>query len=415
VPAFIAELRKQGADDIIVFVGSRTSTSCISRRQGHLWPGHADSGEREGRAGADSRGGHPLGQLTFSHRDFMCLWHGVLSDAWGRRKPLLIGLVVLVLTSLLSLLATRIEHLWILRTVQGLVVGLGHVLCRAAIRDLYSGEAAQKMIAHTSLMQTAGPIILPMLGGWLTWMWGWRAVFAFLGAVGVLMLLVYARHLPESLPPARRQAIRLGSLWRNYRLVLGSPWFMRLSVAHACNWAAMYLYVAAGPQLVTHLLGRPPTDVYLVFTPMMAGLVAGFLCLPRLLKRWGTQRTMYLAYAGFALVNLLNVMLAAWVPSSLMHLLPLAAYAFAIALSMPLLVGHALHPFPHNAGLAASCQLFLQYGLMAVVAGLLAPMLWDSLWHLALGCAALTGFGTALLLWQRYATFKAQEATVAAA
>ena len=353
--------------------------------------------------------------LFFVANAFMCLWHGVLSDAWGRRKPLLIGLVVLVLTSLLSLLVTRIEHLWILRTVQGLVVGLGHVLCRAVIRDLYSGEAAQKMIAHTSLMQAAGPIILPMFGGWLTWMWGWRAVFAFLSAVGVVLLLVYARHLPESLPPARRQAIRLGSLWRNYRLVLGSPWFMRLSVAHACNWAAMYLYVAAGPQLVTHLLGRPPTDVYLVFTPMMAGLVAGFLCLPRLLKRWGTQRTMYLAYAGFALVNLLNVMLAAWVPSSLMHLLPLAAYAFAIALSMPLLVGHALHPFPHNAGLAASCQLFLQYGLMAVVAGLLAPMLWDSLWHLALGCAALTGFGTALLLWQRHATFKAQEATVAAA
>jgi DHA1 family bicyclomycin/chloramphenicol resistance-like MFS transporter len=57
--------------------------------------------------------------LFFVANAFMCLWHGVLSDAWGRRKPLLIGLVVLVLTSLLCLLATRIEHLWILRTVQG--------------------------------------------------------------------------------------------------------------------------------------------------------------------------------------------------------------------------------------------------------------------------------------------------------
>ena len=94
--------------------------------------------------------------LFFVANAFMCLWHGVLSDAWGRRKPLLIGLAVLVLTSLLSLLATRIEHLWILRTVQGLVVGLGHILCRAVIRDLYSGEAAQKMIAHTSLLQSAG-------------------------------------------------------------------------------------------------------------------------------------------------------------------------------------------------------------------------------------------------------------------
>jgi len=77
---------------------------------------------------------------------------------------------------------------------------------------------------------------------------------------------------------------------------------------------------------------------------------------------------------------------------------------------MPLLVSHALHPFPNNAGLAASCQMFLQYSMMAVAAGLLAPLLWDSLWHLALGCAVLTCIGMTLLLWQRYATHKAQEA-----
>jgi DHA1 family bicyclomycin/chloramphenicol resistance-like MFS transporter len=341
--------------------------------------------------------------LFFVANAFMCLWHGVLSDAWGRRKPLLIGLVVLVLTSLLSLLAIRIEHLWILRTVQGLVVGLGHILCRAVIRDLYSGEAAQEMIANTSLLQAVAAIVLPMLGGWLTWMWGWRAVFAFLSAAGAALLLVYARNLPESLPPARRQAIRLDSLWRNYRFVLGSPQFMRLTLAHSCNWAAMFLYVAAAPQFVTHLLGRSPTDVYLVFIPMMVGLTAGFLCLPRLVQRLGTRSTMYLAYVGFVIVNVLNITLAALMSPSLIHLLPIAAYAFAIALSMPLLVGHALHPFPDNAGLAASCQMFLQYSMMAVTAGLLAPLLWSSLWHLALGSAALTCIGMTLLLWQRYA------------
>src|SRR6476619_6149813 len=107
--------------------------------------------------------------LYFVANAFMCLWHGVLSDAWGRRRPLFIALVVLVLTSLLSLLATRIEHLWILRTVQGLVVGLGIILSRAVIRDLYGSVAGQKMIAHTTLVQSAGTIRLPMLGGWLTW------------------------------------------------------------------------------------------------------------------------------------------------------------------------------------------------------------------------------------------------------
>ena len=116
---------------------------------------------------------------------------------------------------------------------------------------------------------------------------------------------------------------------------------------------------------------------------------------------------MYAAYAGFGFVNVLNIALAAWVPPSLIHLLPIAAYAFAIALSMPLLVGHALHPFPGNAGLAASCQLFLQYTLMAVVAGLLAPLLWNSLSQLAWGCAALTCISMTLLLWQRHATHSA--------
>jgi DHA1 family bicyclomycin/chloramphenicol resistance-like MFS transporter len=178
---------------------------------------------------------------------------------------------------------------------------------------------------------------------------------------------------------------------------------MRLTLAHSCNWAAMFLYVAAAPQFVTHLLGRSPTDVYLVFIPMMVGLTAGFLCLPRLVQRLGTRSTMYLAYVGFVIVNVLNITLAALMSPSLIHLLPIAAYAFAIALSMPLLVGHALHPFPDNAGLAASCQMFLQYSMMAVTAGLLAPLLWSSLWHLALGSAALTCIGMTLLLWQRYA------------
>lgn len=348
--------------------------------------------------------------LYFIATAFMCLWHGAFSDAWGRRPTLLVGLAVLVLTSLLSLLATRIEHLWILRTVQGLVVGLGHILCRAVIRDVYSGEPAQRMIAHTSNLQAVVAIVLPMLGGWLTWMWGWRAVFGFISAAGALLFVLYARNLPETLPLARRQALRPGSLGRSYRFVLGSPWFMRLTVAHSLNWAAMFLYVAAAPQVLTTLLGRSATEVYLVLTPMMCGLIAGFLCLPRLVQRCGTRRTMYLAYAAIGLINVLNVALGAWVPPSLIHLLMVAALALAVALAMPLLVGQAIHPFPDNAGVAASCQMFLQYGMMAVVAGVLAPLLWGSFLRLALGCLVLTCIGMTVLLWQRYTTYQAEKA-----
>ncbi|CDY73470.1 MFS transporter [Caballeronia glathei] len=351
--------------------------------------------------------------LFFVANAFMCLWHGVISDAYGRRRPLRFVLVVLLLSSLLCLKVTRIEELWVLRTAQGLAAGIGTILCRAIIRDMYSGADAQKMIARTSIVQCLGLTLVPMLGGWLTFVWGWRAVFAFLSVVAVLMLIVYSRLLPETLPPIRRQPLRVGTLWRAYRIVMGSAWFMRLTVAHVCNWIAMFLYVAAAPQYVVHLLGRPATEIYLVYVPMVLGLIAGLVCLPPLLQRWGTQRTVRLAYLGFLVVNILNVALALLVAPGLIHLVPLGGYAFMVALSLPLLIGHALQPFSENAGLAASCQMLLQYTGMALVAGVLAPLLWSSFWLMALGCAALTLASAALLLWQGQATRRANRLSVA--
>lgn len=351
--------------------------------------------------------------LFFVANAFMCLWHGVISDAYGRRRPLSVVLVVLLLSSLLCLKVTRIEELWVLRTVQGLAAGIGTILCRAIIRDMYSGIAAQKMIARTSIVQCLGSTLVPMLGGWLTFVWGWRAVFVFLALVAALMLVVYRRLLPETLPHLRRQPMRVATLWRGYRIVMGSAWFMRLTVAHACNWMAMFLYVAAAPQYVVHLLGRPATEVYVVYVPMVLGLIAGLVCLPILLQRWGTQRTVRLAYFGFLGANLLNVALALFIAPGLVHLVPLGAYAFMVALSMPLLIGHALQPFPENAGLAASCQMLLQYTGMALIAGVLAPLLWNSFWLMALGCAVLTLVSAVLLLWQGQATRRANRISVA--
>jgi len=183
---------------------------------------------------------------------------------------------------------------------------------------------------------------------------------------------------------------------------------MRLTVAHACNWMALFLYVAAAPQYVVHLLGRAATEIYVVYVPMMLGLIAGLVCLPILLRRWGTRRTVRIAYVGFLVANLLNMALALLVAPGLVHLLPVGAYAFMVALSMPLLIGLALQPFPENAGLAASCQMVLQYAGMALIAGMLAPLLWNSFWLMALGCAVLTLASAVLLLWQGQVTRQAR-------
>ncbi|MDM0106553.1 MFS transporter [Variovorax sp. J22R24] len=291
--------------------------------------------------------------------------------------------------------------------VQGLAAGSGLILGRAIIRDLYSGEAAQKMIARTSLIQTAGPIDLPVLAGWLTVFWGWRAVFAFLGAVGALMLIVYARKLPESLPPERRQPLNARNILSGYRAVFGSAQFMRVSLAHGLNWVAMFVYVAGAAQFLVTLLGRSVTEMYLVFGPIMVAMSLGFATLPRWLERFRMRGAIRISYSFFLLAILLNLGLASAVPPGLAHLLPLAVGSYAIGMSMPLLLGHALQPVGNNAGLAASTQMFIQFALMALGSGLIAPLLWDSLLHLALGNAALIVSGAFFLLWQGHAERKA--------
>ena len=338
---------------------------------------------------------------------FMALWHGVLADALGRRVVLLVSLGVLSLTSLACLLVSRMEHLWALRMAQGLAAGSGMILGRAIIRDLYSGEAAQKMFARTSLIQAAGPIVLPVLAGWLTVLWGWRTVFGFLGAVGAVMLIVYARKLPESLPPQRRQPLNARNIVRGYRTVIGSAQFVRVSLAHGLNWVATFIYVAFGAHFLVTLLGRSVTEMYLVFGPVMVAMSLGFATLSRWLHRFGMVGTMRISYGFFGLAIVSNLGLAWAVPPGLFHLLPLALGSYAVGLSMPLFLGHALQPMRNNAGLAASTQMFIQFALMALGSGLIAPLLWDSLLHLALGNAALILSGGILLLWQGHAERKA--------
>ena len=128
------------------------------------------------------------------------------------------------------------------------------------------------------------------------------------------MLIVYARKLPESLPPERRQPLNARNILHGYRTVIGSAQFVRVSLAHGLNWVAMFIYVAGGAQFLVTLLGRSVTEMYLIFGPVMAAMSLGFATLPRWLKRFGVVGTMRISYGFFLLAILLNLGLAWTVP-----------------------------------------------------------------------------------------------------
>jgi MFS transporter, DHA1 family, multidrug resistance protein len=339
--------------------------------------------------------------LFFGACAFMSLWYGALADAWGRRTVTLGVLVIIALTTIGCLLSSRIEQIWVLRTLQGLASGAGLVISRTIVRDLYTGLTAQRLLSRIMMIQTIALVGMPALGGWLVHVWGWRALFAV--STGFIAALAFAcwRWLPETLPRPQRRPLQLTALWNAYSEVIRNGSFMRLSLAHVANWVGMALYAFAAPAFVMRHLGRETADVYLVFLAMTAGLCTGFIAFPRLARTRPGAAVLALAYRIIALAVLANLTLCGLLAPGLIHLLPIFLYTIGMALALPILIDWALTPVHPHAGVAASCQTFLQFAAMAICAGILVPLLWDSLFDLALGSAAITATGALCLFMER--------------
>ncbi len=333
----------------------------------------------------------------------MTLWHGVLSDRFGRRRIILISLALFGIASAGCAFATSIEQLWVWRALQGITAGAGMVISRAIVRDLFDGAPAQRLIAQITMMFALAPVIAPLIGGWLQTWFGWRSVFAFLVLMTTVLWIACWKFLPETLAPEKRQSLHPAYLGRAYLKVLTSPPFLLASSALSLNFSGFFIYVLSAPVFLMTHLGVPETGFLWLFGPAMSGLTLGSWLAGRRAGRHPPGTTVKLGYiimTGAALLNLgINLSLPPGLPWSVA---PLFVYTLGMALAMPNLTLFALDPFPDNRGMAASCQTFVQSGSNGLVAALIAPLVWGSTLSLAL---TMSGFlilgGLAALLYRR--------------
>ncbi|MBL0167050.1 MAG: multidrug effflux MFS transporter [Propionivibrio sp.] len=324
----------------------------------------------------------------------MALWHGAISDALGRRRVILVTLALFGLALAGCLFATRIEHLWVLRALQGMSAGAGIVISRAIVRDLFDGPAAHRLMSRITMMFALAPAIAPVIGGRLQFWFGWRSVFAFLVLMTLALWLACWRLLPETLPPERRQPLNAGYLARTYWKVLTTPAFLYACAGLAFNFAGFFIYVMSAPVFLMRHLGVSETGFLWLFGPAMAGLMSGAWLSGRLAGKLSLKQTIMRGYLVMGVAALGNIGLNLWLPPALpWSIVPLFVYTFGMSLAMPCLTLLALDPFPRQRGLAASCQMFLQAGSNGLVAGLIAPALWASTLSLAFGMGALMLLG----------------------
>ena len=322
----------------------------------------------------------------------MMLFHGTLSDSFGRRPVIITSLAVFTVASIGATLATNLGALILFRALQGLSAGAGTVVGRAMIRDRLGGAEAQKMLSDVTVVFAAAPAIAPILGGWLQLWFGWRSVFAFLTLIGLLLGLVCWRALPESLPASQRQAFHARQILGNYWTALRHPQFLLLAFAMALSSIGFFVYIAAAPHFVPDVLGLPATAFGWLFIPLVGGMISGATVAGRLAHRSKPVqliRAGYLLMASAALLNLgYNLLFPAAVPWAVM---PLFLYTFGVSLSSPSMMVLTLNVFPAMRGLAASLQAFVQMLLFSLVAAVVAPVAGNSGLGLAAFLAACIG------------------------
>lgn len=329
----------------------------------------------------------------------MILWHGALSDAFGRRNIILGALAVFAVASLGCAAAHSIEYLWAFRILQGVSAGAGVVIGRAIIRDMYADAHATRLLSLVTMIFSIAPAIAPILGGWIVKFFDWRAIFLFLFAYTVLLLWLCYKRLPETLPVSERQPFNPAFLAQSYKKVLSSPLFHLKAGAVALNFAGLFLYVAAAPVFITRHLGLGPDQFGWQFIPAVGGIFLGALAANRLAGKMPVSRQVIVGFCFMIGAGLANVLYHAFFPPAVpWSVLPLFFYTFGMSVVAPGVTFLVLDLFPEIRGTVASCQSFVQTIIGALVAGVIAPMLWDSTLSLAAGQLAFAAL--ALALWR---------------
>jgi Bcr/CflA subfamily drug resistance transporter len=203
---------------------------------------------------------------------------GPVSDSVGRRRLLMAGTTGFIVFSTACAVAPDITLLTAARFLQGVAAAAGMVLARAVLTDRFQGADLPRYFAVLSQIMGVAPVAAPVLGGAVLSVSNWRAVFAVLTLIGVLLLLAVVRSVPETLPPERRHGGGVGSTFRAMGALLGRRTFMGYVLVLACVSAALFSYISGSSFVFEEIHGVSSTLYSLIFAGNAVGiLISGFV------------------------------------------------------------------------------------------------------------------------------------------
>jgi DHA1 family bicyclomycin/chloramphenicol resistance-like MFS transporter len=294
---------------------------------------------------------------------------GPLSDAIGRRAPMLAGLVLHVVASVLCVIAPNVTVLGALRVLQGLGAAAVSVVAMAIVRDLFNGAAFANLFSRLMLVMGAAPILAPTLGSGLLRWTDWRGVFVALTAFGVLLVTISALGLDETLPPERRRHGGVLGTLRVYGVLLRDRTFVGLVLVAGLAMAALFAYVAGSSFVYQEQYGLNAQQFGLAFGAGAVGLITATQLNVRLLRRYTPQRILVTSLGAGTAAGLGLVAFAATGFGGLVTILVSLWLVLASAgLALPNAPALAMSRHGEAAGSAAALLGAVQFGVGAVAA-----------------------------------------------
>ncbi|MFC9533834.1 multidrug effflux MFS transporter [Streptomyces sp. NPDC056975] len=344
--------------------------------------------------------GMALGQLAV----------GPMSDKCGRRRPLLIGLLVYIAATAVCALAPTAPLLIGFRLMQGLAGAAGIVIARAVVRDLYDGVEMARFFSTLMLISGVAPIVAPLIGGQVLRITDWRGIFVVLTVIGIALTALVWKGLPETLAPERRHGGGTAEALRTMRGLLADRVFTGYMVAGGFAFAALFAYISASPFVVQEIYGASPQTFSLLFGINSVGLIAvGQINGKLLVGRVSLDKALAVGLCVIALASAALLLMATGVFGDV-GLVPIAAGLFvlmsAMGLAMPNTNALALMRTPHAAG-SASALLGTSSFLVGAIASPLVGIAGEdtavpmAVVQLACALAAIACFMGLCRPWQR--------------
>src|SRR6267378_3229557 len=320
---------------------------------------------------------------------------GPLSDSLGRRRPLMAGIVLHMLASLLCLFAPNIAVLGVARGLQGVGAAAAMVVAIAVVGDLFAESVAATVLSRLMLVLGVAPVVAPSLGAAVLLKASWHWVFAVLVVLAAGLLVLAALALPETLPASHRRPLKMRSIAATYVEVLRDVRFDILVLVGALGMSGLFAYIAGASFVLQGHYGLDQQAFALVFGAGAVALIGATQVNVVLLRRFGPQTIVLWALVAASLAGVVFVGLSfAHIGGLAGFVLPVWAILAAMGLVIPNAPAVALARHPDAAGTAAALLGAAQFGLGAVVAPLVGVLGND---EVALALVMTTGMFIALL------------------